>query len=485
MTVSVGAADQLTLPRSLGWTMAVAGGFAIYATYWDEAWHTDIGRDTAWAPPHLLLYGSVAVVGVGVGVWGLRALIGTRSLRAALTCPPLSAASLGAVGALAAAPVDAFWHEAYGRDAVLWSPPHMLVVLASTALVLGVLAGLPPGAGALRAALGVLLLANAATVVFEYEADVPQFSETLYLPILLVVGLPVVWLVRDMVPLRAPTVTVVSGYVALRLGVAAGLLVAGRSTPDLPLAVMGLAAYDLPLRRTTSRLAAAAAATAALAWSASALSLASPAPGAVAVTALPLVLGGLLVLTISLRRHPAMGATLLLAALALDVTVPETAEAHDPGQGETITSVQMRAVTTATGDIRITTASAAHCDDLVAEGIVARRAGETVRGRLDEASRCTFRGRLTLPDRGRWFLYAEFDHAGTSAEAWIPVEAMTSATLGGERPLYASAGTSGGISLSKVISGGLVYAGGLALLLNGLRAARSQRRKPGLHHRPV
>ena len=86
--------------------MAPAGLLAVFATYWDEAWHTDVGRDTAWAAPHLLLYGSVALVGIGVAAWGLRILLALRSIRGTLAEPPLLAAGLGALGALVAAPID-------------------------------------------------------------------------------------------------------------------------------------------------------------------------------------------------------------------------------------------------------------------------------------------------------------------------------------------------------------------------------------------
>ena len=472
MNVSQARSIRLALPESVGWTVAGAGALAVFATYWDEAWHTDVGRDSAWAAPHVLLYGSVGVVGLGIAFWGLRVLALTRSLRLVLAHASLLAAGMGALGALAAAPIDALWHETYGRDAVLWSPPHMLVVLASTTLTLGVLAGLPPSARALRVAVGVLLLANAATVVFEYEADVPQFSEVLYLPLLLLVGLPVVWLIREFIPVPAPATTVVLGYVMLRLAVALGLVLVGRSAPDLPVAVIGLAAYDLPLRNTISRLGAATAATSALAWSASALALASPAATAVALAALPLGLLALLVLILSSRKRWVLGAVLPLSGLASMVTANEAAEAHDPGQGPMITSVSMRVVTEATGEVRITITSAEHCNDLTAERVVARRAGETVSGRLEKSGRCIFDGRLTLPGGGRWFVYAEFDHGGSPAESWVPVEGMSVHAVDTDRLLYVPAGNGDAMSAGQVTAGGFVYAAGLTLLYIGIRAKR-------------
>src|SRR5262245_17575526 len=156
--------------------VVVAGAAALFATYWDDAWHTDLGRDSATIPPHLLLYGSVAVIGVVVVAWGLAALRRTRSLLAILRQPPLLLAATGAAVTLAAAPIDAAWHAAFGRDAVLWSPPHMLGVFGTLALIVGILAGTRAGPGTrpwLPAAAGALLLGSAVMPVLEFETDVP------------------------------------------------------------------------------------------------------------------------------------------------------------------------------------------------------------------------------------------------------------------------------------------------------------------------
>jgi hypothetical protein len=70
-----GGALLLVIPAGLG---------ALFATFWDDAWHTDLGRDSATIPPHLLLYASVAVIGVVVAAWGARALWRRRSPAAVL-----------------------------------------------------------------------------------------------------------------------------------------------------------------------------------------------------------------------------------------------------------------------------------------------------------------------------------------------------------------------------------------------------------------
>lgn len=467
--------SSLTLPVRLGWPMIAAGLLAIFATYWDEAWHTDVGRDSAWAAPHLLLYGSVAVVGLGVAIWGLLVLGWTRSLKATLSYRPVLAAGLGALGALVSAPIDAGWHAAYGRDAVLWSPPHMLVVFASVTLTLGILAGLQPQARALAIAGSVLLLANAEAVVFEYEADVPQFTEVLYLPILLAALLFVAVAVVRLVGGRAPVARVVCGYVAVRMAIAAGLALMDRSTPDLPIAVLGLAAWNLPLRSTAHKVLAAATAVSGLAWLASVAGLANPPASALAIAAVPVSAALIVALLVTSRRTRAVVAVMALG-LSLPLLEHEPAEAHDPGQGETVTSAVLTA-TLSGPEITMTATAAGHCDDLLPHQLVARRAGDTITGRLrrvgrDSGGPCSFVGQVTVPADGRWFTYVEFSLNGESVEAWLPLDAGSEGTLTQSRQLYRPAGAGDNVGAAQIGYGGLIYLAGFALLVIGLAAAR-------------
>ncbi len=458
--------------------MVAAGLLAIFATYWDESWHTDVGRDSAWAAPHLLLYGSVAVVGLGVVAWGALVLHRTRSLETTLSYRPVLTAGLGALGALIAAPIDAGWHAAYGRDAVLWSPPHMLVVFASVALTLGILAGLPARASVLAISGSVLLLANAEAVVFEYEADVPQFTEILYLPILLPALLFVALAVTHLVGGRAPVARVVCGYVVARLAIAAALAMMGRSTPDLPIAVLGLAAWDLPLRSTTHKALAAASAVSGFAWLASITGLASQPASALATTAVPVAVVAITALLLSSRR-----ASTVLAVAALGVSLPllhqERAEAHDPGQGEDVTSAVLKA-TVSGQQITMTAIPAGHCDDLQPQRLVVRRAGNTITSKLTRIGAvsdrsCSFVGHITAPADGKWFTYVEFSHNGEPVEAWLPLDAGSDGTLAQTKQLYQPAGAGDSVGVAQIGSGALIYLTGFALLVLGLSTARGAR----------
>jgi len=129
------------LPVSALWTVVGGGVLGLVATYWDDGWHTEIGRDSALIPPHLLLYVSIGVVGAVLAGWVLTVLWRTRSVRVTLATPDLALAVVAGVVTAGAAPADAAWHTAFGRDSVLWSPPHLLSVIGTAVLVVARRAG--------------------------------------------------------------------------------------------------------------------------------------------------------------------------------------------------------------------------------------------------------------------------------------------------------------------------------------------------------
>lgn len=118
------------LPAPLA-LLAIAGFLAaITGTYWDDAWHTETGRDSFLIPPHVALYAGIGLSGAALVAWAIVARERGAALRLGL---------LGVGVTLASGPVDNAWHEAFGRDAVVWSPPHMLGVAGTIAIAAALL----------------------------------------------------------------------------------------------------------------------------------------------------------------------------------------------------------------------------------------------------------------------------------------------------------------------------------------------------------
>jgi len=97
---------------------------AVIAGTWDVWWHSFLGRESFWSAPHLLLYCSVIVaIGTGFHAWRMSHDSSWRNLSIFLFLVPLSA------------PFDELWHRAFGVEElssplILWSPPHIALMIA-------------------------------------------------------------------------------------------------------------------------------------------------------------------------------------------------------------------------------------------------------------------------------------------------------------------------------------------------------------------
>lgn len=138
MNVSSSQQLRIDIPRWLVPVIFAGSASALAGGYWDDAWHTERGRDSFLIAPHITLYVGVAAAGWALALW---AGLAARAVgwRAALAHPPLALAVVAVVATLASGPIDNAWHEAFGRDAVIWSPPHMLGIVGTAGLAAALL----------------------------------------------------------------------------------------------------------------------------------------------------------------------------------------------------------------------------------------------------------------------------------------------------------------------------------------------------------
>jgi hypothetical protein len=114
---------------------------------WDISWHITIGRDTFWTPAHMAIYLGGALGGMTAGWLAFKCtFLARREERDAWVSilgarAPLGAwvTIWGAVAMLTSAPFDDWWHNAYGLDVRIVSPPHALLGLGMLGLSLGAL----------------------------------------------------------------------------------------------------------------------------------------------------------------------------------------------------------------------------------------------------------------------------------------------------------------------------------------------------------
>src|SRR6266511_5217867 len=112
---------------------------------WDISWHKTVGRDTFWTLPHLLEQLGAIVAGVSCGWLVLHTTFAGSARQRAESVRfwgfrgPLGAwvTIWGTLVMITSAPFDNWWHNAYGLDVKIMSPPHMVLALGMISVVVG------------------------------------------------------------------------------------------------------------------------------------------------------------------------------------------------------------------------------------------------------------------------------------------------------------------------------------------------------------
>lgn len=195
--------DTSARSAAIPWHLAIAvcGACCIpLGALWDISWHMSIGRDTFWTPAHIVIYLGGVVPGLTCGWLALRAtFFGTEAGRAATVRfwgarAPLGAwiSIWGCFGMLTSAPFDDWWHNTYGLDVQILSPPHALLAVGMFSVVLGVLLlvlswknSVPESQRGAVAKLFVFMVgimtATNSIIVMEYSFPNSQHAMTFYL----------------------------------------------------------------------------------------------------------------------------------------------------------------------------------------------------------------------------------------------------------------------------------------------------------------
>jgi hypothetical protein len=143
-------AETITVQRAAGvnWalpTVLLSATGIVVGILWDISWHKTVGRDTFWTLPHLLEQLGAIVAGASCGWLVLHTTFAgsprqrAESVRFWGFRGPLGGwvTIWGTFVMLTSAPFDDWWHNAYGLDVKIMSPPHMVLALGMISVVLG------------------------------------------------------------------------------------------------------------------------------------------------------------------------------------------------------------------------------------------------------------------------------------------------------------------------------------------------------------
>lgn len=187
----IGVAERVSASTTvpwLSWAGLIASAGIATGVYWDISWHETIGRDSFWTPAHLLIQFGAIVAGLASSMVIFRTTFGRDVAAKQVSVnvlgfrAPLGAFILawGGAAMLTSAPFDDWWHNAYGLDVKIVSPPHMLLALGIFGINWGAVfltvAQLNRSVGLERKRLEYLLLAIGGFIIVQMMTLKLEFS---------------------------------------------------------------------------------------------------------------------------------------------------------------------------------------------------------------------------------------------------------------------------------------------------------------------
>ncbi|HWI09655.1 MAG TPA: hypothetical protein VNT54_19305, partial [Solirubrobacteraceae bacterium] len=270
-----------TVSASRQWPLIVGliltGLIAVPGMYWDIGWHIDLGRDTALAPPHVMMVGGASLVGIpalltfallaaAVEARGGKVLMPLRRWRGVAYPPLVLIGLVTIIVPQVALGLDELWHRTYGLDVSLWSPTHLLALLTAPISFLAIFAiviaelnrtqperarpELRPLRGfALAEGMAVAGMALFAAVLFipfaEFDFDIPQWRLSFAAPVLAALTAFPAFLAIEALGRRFAATLVMGGFTLVRLLGVVFVMATGRTAPDIVLPVLAAFAIDL------------------------------------------------------------------------------------------------------------------------------------------------------------------------------------------------------------------------------------------------
>jgi hypothetical protein len=142
---TVAPVGTLTLPFYI-YAVVFASFCITVGLIWDISWHMSIGRDGLFSPPHLATYLGAVTSGLFSGYYVLRLTFAGRKeeKQQSINFWKVFYGSLGALfciwGAftmITSAPFDDWWHNTFGLDVQILSPPHTVLLLGMITIQFG------------------------------------------------------------------------------------------------------------------------------------------------------------------------------------------------------------------------------------------------------------------------------------------------------------------------------------------------------------
>lgn len=221
-----------------------------FGAYWDVSFHSESGRESFFQAPHLLIYGGILicmlVIAVSLGkkekgISWKQYLQKDRAIMVALIAMLLQ---------LSSGPFDEIWHNVYGLDVSVWSPPHVILIFGGVAVCICLSMLAVKTENIITNIFRGLTLAGALLIVevflAEFEFPIPSWHISqsrpywAYITILTLYGLIMIMIAKIRINWKWSATLTMFLFLTLRLSMYPFLDVVGRSIqPSFPYWIIG------------------------------------------------------------------------------------------------------------------------------------------------------------------------------------------------------------------------------------------------------
>ncbi|GAB2596756.1 hypothetical protein [Spirosoma areae] len=147
--------DGITIDWRLGiptyiYAVVFSSFCIVMGLLWDIMWHMSIGRDGLFAPPHMVIYVGAVISGL-FSAYQILNLTLTKNHPGRSSAVPFWGVFYGPLGAmfcvwgalamLTSAPFDDWWHNTYGLDVQILTPPHTILAIGIMTVQFGAMVG--------------------------------------------------------------------------------------------------------------------------------------------------------------------------------------------------------------------------------------------------------------------------------------------------------------------------------------------------------
>jgi hypothetical protein len=218
--------------------------------YWDISFHSESGRESFFQAPHLLIYGGILICMLVIAISLGKKEKGINWKQYLQKDRAVMIALIAMLLQISSGPFDEIWHNTFGLDVSVWSPPHAVLIFGGVAVCISLSMLAVKTENRITDVFRALTLAGALLIVevflAEFEFPMPSWhisqsrSYWVYVSLLTLFAVIIIMIAKIRINWKLGATLSMLMFLFLRLSIYPFLDVVGRSIqPMFPYWILG------------------------------------------------------------------------------------------------------------------------------------------------------------------------------------------------------------------------------------------------------